>query len=91
MYDFPRRRRESEGEVSSVLLFSAVLREIVSGCFHLLRSHGGKMISSEEVKYSEAGWLEGSKGQTCTADRLASSLAVPSTINQSRVTRVFTG
>lgn len=49
------------------------------------------MISSEEVKYSEAGWLEGSKGQPCTADRLASSLAVPSTINQSRVTRVFTG
>lgn len=63
--------RESEGEVSSVLLFSAVLREIVSGCFHLLRSHGGKMISSEEVEYSEAGWLEGSKGQTCTADRSA--------------------
>lgn len=76
--------------MSSVLLFSAVLREIVSGCFHLLRSHGGEMISSEEVEYSEAGWLEGSKGQTCTVDWL-SSLVVPSTINQSRITRVFTG
>lgn len=79
---------EREGKVSSVLLFSVALREIVSGCFHLLQSHGGKMISSKEVKYSEAGWLERSKRRTCTVDYLASSLIVPSITNlSSRVDR----
>lgn len=85
MYDFPRwveRERERERDAASVVLFSAVPREMVPGCFHLLQSHRGKMYFFW-VGHIFWGWLAGrSNEKTRSVPRL------PWTINQCHITHL---